>query len=956
MSRYHNFTTTAAVGVAVLWHLTAVCWLGWLPVAAAAWPGRPQPLPQELVAAAPYDTEVQDLLAPALAMGLGPMGAGVYLGITSSSPSASALPVCARADEAAMMAPVTVTTIDALFHAITSVPGQLDPIHGCYMANSQESVPQCVATLTSTAADCGGVAADAVGPHLRDAASPSDRGFASPLALTGVLPSSAAMLAAYVRLWGQQRLYLERSLRRTREATAAFARVHALVHSAATVPVGKGETRLLHARATARVAEIATAAYGRVMEKYSTFSTWTGPSLGITPEGNSSHSGRGPHGAVGPDVAKCSVDEYVRLLLWGNEPLPGVLLDLMGTTLATADLMHAKVLKPAVRGLECVQVLTALALMVLEDESVRTVAAMLATGALTSTSVWSLDEFAILAPDYNIGLRQRQLWSLSYAFAAVADPAVAHELVGGTDVAECMRRAGLVVLDNVTGTVPPSLYWCLYNASMTEMTQSSVRERTLAARESSAAAPNGQCLWGLSVWDGLCDGAAFDPARCERCPPGSVGDDEGHCVCGDASAMYVTLTGGCAAKGPAHDTPGVRAIQAGSRSTVTLSGDNAPVALLSAQLPQTALLFDPSAYLQVKVVCNDSGRGGGGTRLVAATFGDRKASCASVVAYERQQERTGVMHTLGDGAQGFVTYAENLTISVTGTAAFYGETCSVSVSVGSTLRRASKSVMAGMWTFVPSAMPLHLTAHSYTSGPATPGTDSAELLPQCADMVADFSGCNASSAVHAGVCRASDEQLGVFVAPGSYSLFGVSTQQVAGARVRRSVGPVQDAAFTSTVQSLAVRAGMKVSLEGSGSSDGEVLWSATLQLRMTPLAVNAWRSGWYANVSVDTLRLARSLRVRLVDTAESSAFAPVEEVVPFHYEDGEVSASSDSSSSSDVGDGGGDDSAYTAEEEYGLGYMAAIVVASVVLATLLLLLGIMVYLLVSVEWPKRLLS
>ncbi|CAJ1026767.1 hypothetical protein, conserved [Leishmania shawi] len=944
---------TVGVAAALLWHLTVVCWLGWVPVtsaaavAQAAWLDQLQPVHQgQVVTPPPYNTEVQDFLAPTLAMGLGPMGDGVYVSTTSSSTNASALLVCARAAVEAMIAPVTVTTVDALFYSLTDVSGKLDVNHGCYMANTHENLPQCVATLTSIAADCGGVAVDAVGPHLSDAASSADHDSTSSSALSGVWPSSAAMLAAYVRDWGQQRLRLERSLRRTREAAAAFGRVHACVHNAATVPSSEAETRLLRARATAQVAEIASAAYSRVMDKYYIFDEWIGPSLGIAPgggsgDGNSSDSGRGPHSTVGPDIAKCPVDTYVRLLLWGNESLSTVLLELMGTTLATADLVHTKVLQPAVRGLECMQVLTALALMVLEDESVRTVSAMLSLGKLTSTSVWSLDEFAMLAPGYNDALRQRQLWSLAYAFAAVADPAVAHELVGGTDIAECMRRAGLVVPDNITGTVPPSLYWCFYGTSMSEMMQSSVRQRSLAIRESSGAAdPNGQCLWGLSVWDGLCGGAIFDPARCESCPPGSVGDGEGHCVCGDASAMYVTLTDGCVAKGSAHNTPGVRVIQAGGSSPVPLSGNNASIPLFSVQLPQTAALFDPSAYLRVDVVCNGSSRGGGGTRLVATPFGDRRASCASVVAYERQHERTGVMHTLDSGTQRFITYAENLTISVTSTSAFYGETCSMTVSVGSTLHRSSISVNAGTWTFLPGAPPLNLTAHSYPRDPVASGITSAELLPGCADILRAFSESGVLNGVHVGVCRAPGEQLGVFVAPGGYSLFGPSTQQVVGARVRRSAGAAQDAAFTSSVQSLAARTGMEVSLEGSGAA-ADVLWSASLYPRVTPLAVNAWHFGWYANVSVYTLRRARSLRVRLADTVEASAFASVEEMVPFRYDDGQ----------------GGAVTALIADEGYGSGYVAAIVISSVVLAALLALLGVLFYLLLMTDaWPKQLLA
>ncbi|GET88985.1 hypothetical predicted transmembrane protein [Leishmania tarentolae] len=622
----------------------------------------------------------------------------------------------------------------------------------------------------------------------------------------------------------------------------------------------------------------------------------------------------------------------------------------MRTTLTTADLMRTKVLQPAARGLECVQVLTALAVMVLEDEPVRTVAEMLVTGTLKNTSVWSLDEFAMLAPDSNDDLRKLQIWSLAHAFATIADPAVTHELVGGAEIAACMRRAALVVPDSIYGTVPPSIYWCLYNTSMGEMTQDTVRERSLAIRESSAAASNGQCLWGLSLWDGLCDGAAFDHTRCHDCPPGSVGDGEGHCVCGDARTMYVTLTGGCVTKGPAHDTPGVRVLHSGG-SIVPLSGDNAAVALLSVQLPQAPALFDPSAYLRVDVMCDDSGRGGGGTRLVATPSGDRKAPCASVVEYERWQERTGVLHTFGSGTHRFVTYAESLTISATGTAAFYGETCRVAVTVGSTLHRASHSVTAGTWTFVPRASPLYLTAHSHASDSTSPEANGAGLLPRCVDAIAAFSGPAASSAVHAGVCRVSGEQLGVFVAPGSYSLFGLSTQQVAGARVRRSAGAAEDAAFTSTVQSLAERTGMEVSLEGRDASAPVVLWSATQQPRFTPLAVNAWYPGWYANISLHTLRRARSLRVRLLDTSETFAFSPVDEVVPLHYEGDEGSGGSDSS-----GGGDGDDSAFIIEEQYGLGYVVAIVFASVTLTALLVLLGALVYLLRrSDAWPKQLL-
>ncbi|GET88984.1 hypothetical predicted transmembrane protein [Leishmania tarentolae] len=319
MPRRHSLTATVAVAAVVLWPLTVVCWLGWATASAAAWPGKFEPPQKDLsVAPAPYDTEVQDLLAPALAMGLGPMGGSVYVSTNPSNSNASALLVCARADAESMPAPVTVTTIDALFHSMTGVSGQLDVNNGCYMEHTEDSVPQCVAALTSTAEDCGGIAEDAVAPHLRDGARATDRDSTSS-ALPGVMPSSAAMLAAYVRDWGQQRLRLERSLRRTREVTAAFARVHALVQNAAAVPFSDEETRLLRARATARVAEIVSAAYDRVMDKYYIFNMWVGPSLGIVPEGSSSDGGGGPHDAVGPDVAKCDVDKYMRLLLLGNE-------------------------------------------------------------------------------------------------------------------------------------------------------------------------------------------------------------------------------------------------------------------------------------------------------------------------------------------------------------------------------------------------------------------------------------------------------------------------------------------------------------------------------------------------------------------------------------------------------------------------------------------------------------
>ncbi|KAK7195600.1 hypothetical protein NESM_000488700 [Novymonas esmeraldas] len=925
----------------------------------------------------PYDTETQDLVAPMLAMGLGPMGAGAYVLEPSSSSSISNVVACARADAGALLAPVTVTTIDALFASLAGVPTRLDVHHRCYLEDPHgDTPPQCVATLASTAADCGGAVEDAIGPHLAGADSSSNDGRAA----SGVLPTSAAVLAAYVRVWGPQRLRLERSLRRTREAVAAFTDVHALVQRAAAAAssgVAESETRLLLARATAQVATVATAAYDRVVEKYHVLDTWTTPSLGIVPASGPRRSEGGggesdPSAVIGPDVVKCPVSSFVRRLLWGDEPLLTVVHDVMGLTLEMADSMHSKQLRPAVRGLECVQVLTALAVMALEDEAVRVVAGMVATGAMTSTSVWSLDDFALVAPDRNIGLRQRQLWSLSYAFGRVADPAVAGDLVGGVDVAECMRRAALVVPDAVLGTVPPSIYWCLYNTSMAEMAPTAVRRGSLATREDAAASSPSrtQCRWGWGEWDGRCGGAAaqLDRARCALCPPGSAGDGEGHCVCGNATALYATLTDGCVAKGPVHDAPGVRVLHSGGNDNpVVIAGDGAaPVALVSVQLPRTAAIGDPSAYLRVDVTCSDGGHGGGGTWLTATPSGDRRASCAAAVEYERQYERVGVRHTDDRSALHFITYAESMTISATATAAFYGETCAMTVTVGSTLRRTSRTVAAGSWTFMPGAMPLRLIAYSYvhTGSTAAAMASSAESPPPCEAALAARTDSAAAGAVHTGVCRVTDEQLGVFVAAQRYRLFGMATEMVAGARVRHSAGTPEDAAFTATALALSKRSTMRVYLEGDGAvATREILWAATLTPRTTPLAANAWHAVWYANVSADVWRRVRWVRVRVMDAESTSAFASVEEAVACRYDDtnntdGGGVTSSASGSGDDhggrVGEGG---AVSTTAGRYGVGYVAAIAVVSVLLVALLCLFGLLFYLLsMTDKWPKKLLT
>ncbi|KAG5503484.1 hypothetical protein JKF63_05623 [Porcisia hertigi] len=962
MLRHLSHTVAATPSAAaVLLHLTVIFWLCCTGVTAAPAFMDPMQLEGELSAIFPrYDTEVQDLLGPAVALGLGPIGGSLYVSSNSSNSNASSLLVCARADVNAMIAPVTLSTADALFHSITGgVSGQLDVHHGCYMANTQGTLPQCVAMLTSTAADCGGVAADAVGPHLEIAAHANSTGTKTVVGYPKVLRSTASMLANYVYNWSHQRLKLERSLRRTREATTALARVQKLMQNAAAISPSEEEDSLLRARATAHVAKVVSEANNRIMDKHRLWRDWMLPSLGIisgiTSDENRNLVSSDSDVAYGPDVSKCPLYDYTSLLFWGYESMESKMSQHLVRTLEMVDLLHLKKLKPALRGLQCVQMMSVTALMILEDEPVRTVAKMLSKGYVKNTTIWDLEEFDILAANYSSSLRDHQLWILAYMLAVVGTPEVADELFGGTAVVDCMRRAALVVPDNFTGTVPPSLAWCLYNTPMNETTQGSVRQRSLVTRESSAVAPNGQCLWGLSVWNGLCDGVAFDPSQCNLCPPGSVGDGEGHCVCGDASGMYATLTKGCVPKEPANDVPGVRIHDGGRHSTIPLSGDNASVTLLSVQLPRTAILFDPSAYLRVDVVCHDSGRGSGGTQLVATRSGNRKPPCASVVAYERQRERTGVMHTFLGGTQRFVTYAESLIISATGTAAFYGETCRVNVTVASTLRRNSQPVTAGTWTFVPGATPLHLELHGVNKSTAS-GVNGAKPLPRCQGVGAKVYATSMPAAVHAGVCRVSGEQLGVFAAAGDYSLFGRSIQQAVSTRVRHSAGVAQDAAFISTVQSLAARTAMEVILEGGGATDSDVLWSVKINPGVTPLAVNAWRSGGYANVSLDTLRLAHSLRVRFADTMDTSAFAPAGMTVPFRYEDGQGGAN-DVGSEMSASSGIDHKTTSVAIERHRTRYLVAIILLSLVFASLVALFIAFLYLLFKTDkWPKFLLT
>lgn len=961
-----------------------LCRFGWAADVTGSQPSASTP---------PYDVEVQDLIAPVLAPDLGPMAGSAYvneaLGISSTNGAMTggSAAVCARADTAALIAPLPVTTLDALFRVFAAnTTAHLDVLHGCYLdvpaspgasstaaAAAAAAVPSCVAALSSTREDCGGNAADAVGPWLAavSPASPSLPSVVAPPAATTsglVAPSSAAALARYFVRGGAPRLRLERALRRTREAAAAFARVYGLVHNASSLAsVSEAELQLLRARATAEAAAVAAATYTRVMDKYYVLNTWLNASLGIVPDQNISISA-----AVGPDVAACPVSTYFARLLWGTEGTQVVLRNMTAATLALADRVHRGELRPAVRGLMCVQVLTALAVMALEDDAVRTVAALAATGKLNNTTVWSLSDFDVLAPDYTAGLRQRQLWSLAYAFDGVADPAVAQDLVGGVSIAACMRRASLVDPAAGSGTVPPSTYWCLYNTSMPEMASDAVRRRSLAVREApgaavalaasvAAASPSltgasPQCRWGLSTWDGACGAAdgLLDSTRCETCPPGSVGDGEGHCVCGDADASYVTLTGGCVAKGSAHDTPGVRLLQRPSDSAaVTLSGDAPAAALFTAQLPTSAVVSDPSAFLRVDVTCSGGG-GGGGTRLLATPAGTRAAACSSVVAYERQEERTGLWHTTPDGPSlRLVTYAENLTITATGTAAFDGETCRVSVTVGSSLRRASRPVAAGPWLFRPAAAPLQLAA-----APACVGsTATAALpLPSCGEAVQGAGG----AAILAGVCRVSATQLAVFVAPGQYRVFPSATLQVAGARARHSVTAAHDAYYTATAAALSSRTAVEVVLEASAvaaDAGASEVWTATWTPNVTPLADNALAAGWYANVSTAVLHRMRMLRVRVVDHVNASAFITAEGAVPCECHDGVASGSGASASGSGVsGSGSGSPEPVTAEELYGPGYVVAIAILSVVVVALLVLLGAQVYLLTAVEeWPKKLL-
>jgi hypothetical protein len=918
-SFYHH--TAAKMRTKPVLHLcVSLWWIGFVLVAAQ--------LGDFNVIDPPYSTSVQSLLASALAVRIGPTGGHAYL-----SSGVSPATVCAADDARALIAPATVTVVDDLFRRVGGSGVHLDATHRCYL-NTTRNPPQCIAALTSNAADCGGAAADAVGPLLN----------ATTTSLQGdTARSSAALLAYYLQGGAAERLRLERSLRRTREVVRGLSRVYDLVVRASETIIDAREMELLRGRATQYVRKLVGAAYDRVMEKYYTLDAWTNASLGITTQNLSSLSG--------PAVGTCGVYNYTHRLLWGSESSATVLVELMQATLAIADSIHAKTYISAARGVQCAQVLTGLATMTLEDDAVRQVAAMIVGNTLNSSSVWTVDDFALLLPDRTTPLRQRQLWSLAYVFAAIADPTVVDDLVGSATEAECMRRAALVVPDPVTGTVPPSLSWCLDNASLSAMTTSAVTQRSLAVHESDTAA-NGQCLWGLSVWDGSCGGAAFDPARCEPCPPGSVGDGEGHCVCGNATGTYATLTGGCMIRGAPHDIAGVRVLQA--NGNVSLSG-NATVALLSVQLPQTAALADPSAFLRVNVTCTDGGRGGG-TRLLATTNGDRAATCASVVAYERHTERTGSLGTF-NGTQYFETYADNLTLSVLGSAAFFGETCRVEVGVQSALRQASRSVVAGTWTFLPAVEAFTLVAHSYPeSVPAN--TAAAPLdVPSCPQHTLPAAS-NAhtdgrETVVQVGVCRTLSGLPAVYVQPSGYSAFGASTQLAIGQRIRSSAGVSRDDAFIATVQSLASITGFELIVEGGNGSD--VLWSGAWKRYTTPLAVGAWAAGWVVPLESNVLRNMRSLRLRVVDTSDRSAFVAFEARVACRY--GNETDTGSNSSDNGGGKGGGGTTTTTTttpRAHYDYWYVILIVIVCILDAVVLTAFGILVFLRHSpyYTWPK----
>ncbi|KPI84259.1 putative transmembrane protein [Leptomonas seymouri] len=867
----------------------------------------------------PFNKSVQSFVAPALAMGIGPIGGRAYL-----STAANTSTVCASHNTRALITPVTATAIDELFYSLGGSDIHLDVTHACYM-NVTQYPPQCVASLTSTATDCGGVTADALGPLLNSTSSS-----------TGVVTSSAAVLASYIQNGAAQRLKLERSLRRTREVVSALIHAHDLVLKANGTTSDEGVMQLLRGRATQHVKEVVNAAYKRVIEKYYVLDMWTNLSLGIATRDLSS--------AAGPAAGVCDVHDYIHRLLWGTEAPAAVLLAITQKTLNIADRIRRKEYSSAVRGVQCAQVLTALTMMTLEDYAVRRVAAMIADKTLNASSVWSISDFELLLPSQTTALRMRQLWSLDHVFAAVRDLNVADDTAGGAAVAACMRRAAFALPDPTTGRAPPSISWCMDNTSMNELASTNVNERSLAVHESDTAA-NGQCLWGFSMWNGLCDGAAFDPARCQSCPPGSVGDGEGYCVCGNATATYATLTSGCMTKGAAHDAAGVRHLQ--PNGNVSLSG-NATVALLSVQLPQTTVLSDPSAFLRANVTCIN-GEGGGGTRLLATPQGSRRAPCDSVVVYERHAERTGVLNTV-NGQQFFETYAENLTISVLGSAAFVGETCRIEVGVQSALYQASRSVVVGTWTFVPAAEVFVLDARSYTGDIPTNSTAAPDDLPLCSPPSSSASDSGEPESIpvmRAGVCRTNKDGPAIFVHPGSYSAFGTSTHQAVGERIRSSAGASRDASFMATMQSLARNTGIQLLVEGATNS--AVLWSAIWELNATPLAANAWASGWVVPIESNVLRNMRSLRLRVADTSSTSAFMASEATAECRYGN-----DADEPDSSSAYDGKEDVSVpMVPRAHYGFWYVVLIIIVSILDAVVLPAFGFLVFLLYNSldKWP-----
>ncbi|CCW71223.1 unnamed protein product [Phytomonas sp. Hart1] len=570
--------------------------------------------------------------------------------------------------------PLTLTMMSYLYGVVNK--GTFDPFHGCYLsAASPDGTRMCVANISSSPAECGGSSAESL--NISD--SELDVGH-----INHIYKSGAEAFVASIKLqYGAQQLRLARSLLYTREIEKLLSTQSKLLMNSLSVTQSSDQMDALLAISTLQVKDIVQKSYDIVMDKYDVLRGWLNQSLGAVVEvpegGDMLHSLQ--------EVCPLSklIDNLIHELSPDNVLTTAIfsIHDLIDTTRNQQN--HLNKIQPLV----CLQGIYAVAALAIEDSRIRSLHDRFAKGEISLNDTSTQIKFLGYLKDSKVTL----LHDFGIAFENHMDTLV-KQLFGtrGDAMGECLKRAVLRVPYTSTGDLPPSVFWCLNP----KVAPAKARRVILPFVSEYVAT---RCPPGYSLWNGSC-GGEFDVKRCKLCPAGSVLKTDGYCGCADPDS-YVQLSGGCVKKGNSNEPPTFK-WELDEGSVVVVPSDdnddsNVMKALFSVSLPPTATLYDESAYLSVSANCEL-----GVTLLMMIPVVNRGTSCNESINYERRVERTGRMF-VGAGHGGRVvaeTYSTLLKVLVVKTGGIFGDKCTFTATVGSTLRKASKTIPVGTVTLL----------------------------------------------------------------------------------------------------------------------------------------------------------------------------------------------------------------------------------------------------------------